>query len=38
MKTPDEETETKTKEAENLTKNFESKNNTTYTKENKRME
>lgn len=34
MKTPDEETETKTKEAENLTKNFESKNNTTYTKEN----
>ena len=35
MKTPDEETQTKTKEVENRTKDFESKNNTTYTKENR---
>lgn len=35
MKTPDEETETKTKEVENGTKNFESKNNTTYITENR---
>ena len=35
MKTPDEETETKTKEVENRTKNFESKNNTTYITENR---